>query len=444
MKKEVWLMLMVAFVANVPQLPANPLKCKQDEYLDDQGRCSPCLKCGPGTEPSKECGYGEGGSGHCVPCPPRRFKNNLSHLGCKPCVSCSLLNRIQRHNCSSILNAACGECYPGFYRKIQIGGERAQECIPCTRRTPSSELDCDSEESVVPVKYPIPATQDLLFVVLTLTTFIITGLALVTVTILYCKRIWKNHCQHACQSSQDLSDQEETFQDSAMSAAFPCRTFLSNSFSVAIKRLSPWQRPQEGLAEAVHFVSRVPGVHRPFQEPDRDFVQVIPASNQAPLGRSLAEHQHFFRDSGYSDYSLTDLRQDCGAAPSGPPVAPVSSCATERLDHWPHAPVECTELDLQNLSTQADVLATIREENHHGEGAAEAGSSSGLELNPTTPECPACRETEAWLAPQSFSSFQNLTVESREQPESDVWNLVAKTDDATQGEEVCTICQQKH
>ncbi|XP_034970062.2 tumor necrosis factor receptor superfamily member 27 [Zootoca vivipara] len=434
MKKEAWLMLMVAFVTNIPQLPANPLECQQSEFLDDQGKCSPCIKCGPGMELSKECGYGEGRDAQCISCQPRRFKDSWGHHGCKLCLSCSLINRIQKSNCTTTLDAVCGECFPGFYRKTQIGGFQDQECIPCTRQTPSSELQCRSRVSLVTVEDPTAPAQDLVFVVLTIGALVIIGLALLTVSILYCQRFWKSQCEHVFLRSQDFSDQRVTFQDSAMPAGFPCHELLSNSCSVAIKSLSPCQRPQEGLAEAVHFASRVPGVHLPFQEPDRDSAQLILASSQAPLARCLVENQQLIRDSGYSDCSFTDLGQDCGAAPSGSPVATVASCATERLHHWPHTPVECTELDLQNLSTQADILATIREENHRGEGAAQAGSRSWLELNPRTPGCPACPAAEAWLSPESFSSFRNPTVESREQPEGDVRSLVVKTDDATQAD----------
>ncbi|KAH0630880.1 hypothetical protein JD844_004197 [Phrynosoma platyrhinos] len=62
---------------------------------------------------SQECGYGEGSKAQCLPCQPRRFKDGWGHHGCKPCASCSLINRFEKSNCTATSNAVCGECFPG-------------------------------------------------------------------------------------------------------------------------------------------------------------------------------------------------------------------------------------------------------------------------------------------------------------------------------------------
>ncbi|XP_009695367.1 PREDICTED: tumor necrosis factor receptor superfamily member 27, partial [Cariama cristata] len=115
------------------------MNCQESEYLDEHGKCIPCRKCMPGQELSKDCGDGGGGDAQCIACPPRKFKDSWGHHGCKPCLSCTLINRIQKSNCTATTNAVCGECLPGFYRKARISGQLDWECIPCTKQTPSSE-----------------------------------------------------------------------------------------------------------------------------------------------------------------------------------------------------------------------------------------------------------------------------------------------------------------
>ncbi|XP_061454165.1 tumor necrosis factor receptor superfamily member 27 [Rhineura floridana] len=382
MKKEAALVLMLMFVMEVPQLPANPTECRESEYLDDQGKCTPCKECGPGLELSKQCGYGEGSNAQCTPCHPKRFKDSWGHHGCKPCLSCSLINRIQKSNCTATSDAACGECFPGFYRKTQIGGSRDQECVPCTKQTPSSELQCRSRVSLVKVEVPTAPAQDLILVVLTSSAVVVIVLVLLTVSILCCRRFWKSHCQCAFLRSQSFSGQRVMFQASAMPAGFPCREPLSSSCCVAIKSLSPCQRLQEGPAETVQFVSGVSGLHLPCQQSDQDLSKFITASPKAPLARSLLETQPLIRNSGCSDWSaggssLTELRQDCcGEDPDSSP-APLSSCATVMQHHWPHTPVECTELDLQKFSTQAEFMDTSGKEDH-GNRAAQGDEAQSL------------------------------------------------------------------
>nr|XP_012594225.1 tumor necrosis factor receptor superfamily member 27 isoform X4 [Microcebus murinus] len=118
------------------------MDCQENEYWDQWGRCVTCQQCGPGQELSKDCGYGEGGDAYCTTCPPRRYKSSWGHHRCQTCITCAVINRVQKANCTATSNAVCGDCLPRFYRKTRIGGLQDQECIPCTKQTPTSEVQC--------------------------------------------------------------------------------------------------------------------------------------------------------------------------------------------------------------------------------------------------------------------------------------------------------------
>ncbi|NWS59475.1 TNR27 factor, partial [Chunga burmeisteri] len=280
------------------------MNCQESEYLDEHGKCIPCRKCMPGQELSKDCGDGGGGDAQCIACPPRKFKDSWGHHGCKPCLSCTLINRIQKSNCTATTNAVCGECLPGFYRKARISGQLDWECIPCTKQTPSSESQCRSRTNLVKVAVPTVPPQDTALLALTSSALVIIVLVLLALSIIYCKRFWKSQCQ------------------------------------------------RDG--EAV-------GLQLPSLQPEMDLPQAVAVStaSKAQLGRSLLESQPLIRASG---------RGDCLAGvlpPSNPrqgqpgtteALTPLSSCASEMQHKWPHAPVECTELDLQKFSTQAEFV----------------------------------------------------------------------------------------
>ncbi|NWH65132.1 TNR27 factor, partial [Geococcyx californianus] len=280
--------------------------CQESEYLDEHGKCAPCRKCMPGQELSKDCGDGGGGDARCVPCPPRKFKDSWGHHGCKPCLSCTLINRIQKSNCTATTNAVCGECLPGFYRKARISGQLDWECIPCTKQTPSSEPQCRSRINLVKVAVPTVPPQDTALLALTSSALVIIVLVLLALSIIYCKRFWKSQCQ------------------------------------------------RDGEAVGLQLP--------PLQlEPDLPRAVATSAASKAQLGRSLLESQPLIRASG---------RGDCLAGVRPPPnprrgqpgtaeaLAPLSSCASEMQHKWPHAPVECTELDLQKFSTQAEFMGS--------------------------------------------------------------------------------------
>ncbi|NXN72828.1 TNR27 factor, partial [Himantopus himantopus] len=280
--------------------------CQESEYLDEHGKCAPCRNCMPGQELSKDCGDGSGGDAQCVACPPRKFKDSWGHHGCKPCLSCALINRIQKSNCTATTNAVCGECLPGFYRKARISGQLDWECIPCTKQTPSSEPQCRSRTNLVKLAVPTVPPQDTALLALTSSALVIIVLVLLALSIIYCKRFWKSQCQ------------------------------------------------RDG--EAV-------GLQLPSLQPEMDMLPAVAVStaSKAQLSRSLLESQPLIRASGRSDCLAgvlppPDPRQ--GQPGTAEALAPLSSCASEMQHKWPHAPVECTELDLQKFSTQAEFVGS--------------------------------------------------------------------------------------
>ncbi|NWW53058.1 TNR27 factor, partial [Pedionomus torquatus] len=280
------------------------MNCQESEYRDEHGKCVPCRNCMPGQELSKDCGDGSGGDAQCVACPPRKFKDSWGHHGCKPCLSCTLINRIQKSNCTATTNAVCGECLPGFYRKARISGQLDWECIPCTKQTPSSEPQCRSRTNLVKVAVPTVPPQDTALLALTSSALVIIVLVLLALSIIYCKRFWKSQCQ------------------------------------------------RDG--EAV-------GLQLPSLQPEMDLSPAVTVStaSKAQLGRSLLESQPLIRASGRGDrlagvLPSPELRQ--GQPGTAEPLAPLSSCASEMQHKWPHAPVECTELDLQKFSSQAEFV----------------------------------------------------------------------------------------
>ncbi|NWH45362.1 TNR27 factor, partial [Fregata magnificens] len=282
------------------------MACQESEYMDEHGKCTPCRNCMPGQELSKDCGDGGGGDAQCVACPPRKFKDSWGYHGCKPCLSCTLINRIQKSNCTTTTNAVCGECLPGFYRKARISGQLDWECIPCTKQTPSSEPQCRSRTNLVKVAVPTVPPQDTALLALTSSALVIIVLVLLALFIIYCKRFWKSQCQ------------------------------------------------RDG--EAV-------GLQLPSLQPEVDLLPAVTVgtASKAQLGRSLLESQPLIRASGRGDCLAgvlppSDPRQ--GQPGTAEALAPLSSCASEMQHKWPHAPVECTELDLQKFSTQAEFVGS--------------------------------------------------------------------------------------
>ncbi|KAM5196200.1 tumor necrosis factor receptor superfamily member 27 isoform 1-T1 [Hipposideros larvatus] len=171
------------------------MDCKENEYWDQWGRCVTCQLCGPGEELSKDCGYGEGGDAYCIACPTRRYKSSWGHHRCQICITCAVINRVQKTNCTATSNAVCGDCLPRFYQKTRIGGLQDQECIPCTKQTPTSEVQCAFQLSLVKADVPTVPPQEATLVLMS-SLLVVFTLAFLALFFLYCKQFFNRHCQH--------------------------------------------------------------------------------------------------------------------------------------------------------------------------------------------------------------------------------------------------------
>ncbi|XP_028940951.1 tumor necrosis factor receptor superfamily member 27 [Antrostomus carolinensis] len=354
------------------------MHCQEGEYLD--GKCIPCKNCLPGEELSK-------------------------HPGCNPCLSCILINRVQKSNCTATTNAVCGECLPGFYRKARISGQLDWECIPCTKQTPSSEPQCRSRTNLVKVAVPTVPPQDTALLALTSSALVIIVLVLLALSIIYCKRFWKRQCQRVFLRTQNFSGQQAMFPTAAAPGRFLCEEQMSGPCCLGMKNLSPCYRQAEGPMEAVQFISdgEAVGLQLPSLQPEMDVPPAITvgAASKAQLGRSLLESQPLIRASG-----------------RGNSLAPLSSCASEMQHKWPHTPVECTELDLQKFSTQAEFVGSER---------------LGV-LSRAAQRIPAESGGLGWEGTQGPpSAFPNPTAESGEQPVDDARSLVTQISSTAKG-----------
>ncbi|XP_037264404.1 tumor necrosis factor receptor superfamily member 27 isoform X1 [Falco biarmicus] len=402
------------------------MDCQESEYLDEHRKCIPCRKCMPGQELSKDCADSGGGDVQCVACPPRKFKDSWGHHGCKPCLSCALINRIQKSNCTSTTNAVCGECLPGFYRKARISGQLDWECIPCTKQTPSSEPQCRSRTNLVKVAVPTVPPQDTALLALTSSALVIIVLVLLALSIIYCKRFWKSQCQRVFLRTQNFSGQRAMFPTMAQPSRFLCEEQMSGPCCLGVKNLSPCYRQAEGPVEAVQFISdgEAVGLQLPSLQLEMDLPLgvTVSAASKAQLGRGLLESQPLIRASGCGDCLAgvllpSDPRQ--GQLGMAEALAPLSSCASEMQHKWPHAPVECTELDLQKFSSQAEFAGSERPEEAASQAAQRVpAESSGVGQQGA--QCPP-------------STFANPTAESGEQPVDDAQSLVTQISSTAKG-----------
>uniref|UniRef100_A0A8C3L0P5 Ectodysplasin A2 receptor n=1 Tax=Chrysolophus pictus TaxID=9089 RepID=A0A8C3L0P5_CHRPC len=392
--------------------------CQETEYLDEHGKCVLCRSCMPGQELSKDCGDGVGGDAQCVACPPRKFKDSWGHHGCKPCLSCALINRIQKSNCTATANAVCGECLPGFYRKARLSGQLDWECIPCTKQTPSSEPQCRSRTNLVKVAVPTVPPQDTALLALTSSALVIIVLVLLALSIIYCKRFWKSQCQRVFLRTQNFSGQRAMFPTSAVPGRFLCEEQMSGPCCLGMKNLSPCYRQTEGTVALL------------FQfQPELELPPAVAGSPvpKGQLARSGLESQPLMRgcaERRTTAMAASDLRSGTAEA-----LAPLSSCASEMQHKWPHTPVECTELDLQKFSSQMEFVGSERSEEARSRAAPKESGSATLQAGSGLSMGPARDMSTAMQSP----AMQSPATESRERQVNDAQSLVTQISSTMKG-----------
>ncbi|XP_008058213.1 tumor necrosis factor receptor superfamily member 19 [Carlito syrichta] len=178
--------------------------CRQQEFKDRSGNCVLCNQCGPGMELSKECGFGYGEDAQCVTCRPHRFKADWGSQKCKPCLDCALANRFQRANCSATGDAVCGDCLPGFYRKTKLVGFQDLECVPCGDPAPPYEPHCASKVNLVKIASTASSPRDTALAAVICSALATVLLALLTLSVIYCKRQFMEKKPSWSLRSQDI------------------------------------------------------------------------------------------------------------------------------------------------------------------------------------------------------------------------------------------------
>ncbi|XP_073899831.1 tumor necrosis factor receptor superfamily member 19 isoform X2 [Castor canadensis] len=178
--------------------------CRQQEFRDRTGNCLLCPQCGPGTELSKECGFGYGEDAQCVPCRLHRFKDDWGFQKCRPCLDCALLNRFQKANCSVTSDAVCGDCLPGFYRKTKLVGFQDMECVPCGDPPPPYEPHCTSKVNLVKIASTASSPRDTALAAVICSALATVLLALLILCVIYCKRQFMEKKPSWSLRSQDI------------------------------------------------------------------------------------------------------------------------------------------------------------------------------------------------------------------------------------------------
>ncbi|XP_056395772.1 tumor necrosis factor receptor superfamily member 27 [Hyla sarda] len=329
--------------------------CLENEYEDKQGNCVPCKQCGPGYELSEECGSGR--ESLCLPCRPGRYKEDRGEH-CLRCLNCAVINRSLKANCSLTSNSICGDCLPGFYSKTQIGGFRERECFPCTAHTPRTESQCYPKPGPPTSTTPPPQDPVLLVAVIMVALSLIL-VTLVTFSVICCGRFLKSQFQRAFRRSQDFAGQpgrlddrqRESTNNSHGEQQVPKCCFGSPEISGQAKAAT---------LEEVHVISKsitsnscTVSTALCSLTPSVELCAIPSPPVKPHYSRSVSETQPLIRNSGCSDCFS-------GSAPASDPNQGVleqlplqaHSCASEK-QHWSHAPVECTELDLENFSEDA-------------------------------------------------------------------------------------------
>ncbi|OCT57882.1 tumor necrosis factor receptor superfamily member 27 isoform X2 [Xenopus laevis] len=323
--------------------------CLESEFEDANGNCVPCFQCGPGQELSEDCGSER--DLRCVPCRPGRYKEDRGHQRCLRCLPCHIINRVLKANCTPTINSVCGECLPGFYSKTRIGGLQELECFPCTAHTPSTESQCHPKVGPYkPVSTPSPHRDPVVLVAVIATALSLVVVALVTFSVICCGQFFKSQCQRAFLRSQDFAGQPRTMEERPVTHGNmhspceerpvpPCCFGAPETCRQMQGRLEEIHAASDGAPSSTHGPCNIVNPKQPSVE-----LCVLPPDSVKPYyARSVSETQPLIRNSGCSD-----CFNSCGPSQE-PQNTPALSCASEQ-QHWSHAPVECTELDLQNFS----------------------------------------------------------------------------------------------
>ncbi|XP_078067986.1 tumor necrosis factor receptor superfamily member 27 isoform X2 [Mustelus asterias] len=355
--------------------------CGASEFRDVDGNCTFCKECGPGMELSKDCGFGAGADAQCVICRPKRYKDSWGQQKCKLCLSCVLVNRIQEKNCTMSSNAVCGKCLPGFYRKTRLGGLPDAECIPCTDPAPPGI----SRTDVVRVLNSEAAPYDSALVAVVCSALTTILLAALLLCFTYCRKLITE--KHNNGRPRPLVAERSRVESSCSEGQVDDTS--TEGLIMHCQKISAGRNAAQpaGAADAVQsedapstlrscFVAYLSG----SRDQGRSAV-TGPALSGPPSPNSCQGGapglQLLGHASGGSDGTAcfppvrtSSCEMDDGPLPGRGEDAAVSSgggtcetparhCASVSQHRRQHAPVECTELDLQEYLTDVRRECTV-------------------------------------------------------------------------------------
>ncbi|KAI7813470.1 tumor necrosis factor receptor superfamily member 27 [Triplophysa rosa] len=309
------------------------MDCSADEYYYS-GQCHKCLRCPPGQELKEDCGYGVGVSAVCGVCDARWFKEDWGSHPCAFCQNCRRLNRYQIKRCTHTDNAVCGNCLPGFYSKMRLDGLEDLECLPCGP-APFRNVQCSRGEGVAKVQTSEAPVRN--------------ASSIVT----------------SCAATAVLT----TFLFAIVCVTYHTRASLRKTCKRCISRVGTRQHDCEAASipmTAVHTVMQEADVDRsgswlPLENP-RTLKTITfnprPYGRQAQAGLAAGVISQATESPDLSSSDSDLSNQHVILTLVGGQSTPEPCCAAEQRTGWGlHAPVECTELDLQHLSNTPEFQA---------------------------------------------------------------------------------------
>lgn len=325
------------------------MDCSMDEYYNG-GECHKCPQCPPGQELKEDCGYGVGVSAVCGVCEVRWFKEVWGSHPCALCQNCRRLNRHQIKHCTHTDNAVCGNCLPGFYSKMRLDGQEDLECLPCGP-APFRNLQCSREAGtgVAKAQTSAPPVQNVSSMVTACAaTAILTTVLFTIVCVTYqtrsslrktCKRCLSpvsNGHRDSDAASVPMTTLHTVMQDAEVDTSNPC---LLLKHPCTLNDITTRMTTDLGM----HRCEVLPLMQSSScTDPAKGVIMQATETPEVSSTDSCLSSQHVI---------LTLVGGQSAVRPC---------CAVEQRTAWGlHAPVECTELDLQYLSN-APELHTFR------------------------------------------------------------------------------------
>ncbi|KAK2911963.1 hypothetical protein Q8A67_004096 [Cirrhinus molitorella] len=325
------------------------MDCSMDEYYHS-GQCHKCPQCPPGQELKEDCGYGV--SAVCSVCDVRWFKEDWGSQPCALCQNCRRLNRHQIKRCTHTDNAVCGNCLPGFYSKIRLDGLEDLECLPCGP-APFRNIQCSrgEENGVAKAQTSAPPIQNVSSIVTgCAATAVLTTILFAIVCVTYQTR---SSLRKTCKRC--LSPVSSGHRDSD-AASFPMTTLHTVKQDAEVDRSNPCLLLKDPCT--LHDITNTTTMTSDLGLHGCEVLPLVQSSACNDPATGVATQATESPEVSPSDFAFSSQHVILTLVGGQSTVRPC--CAVEQRTAWGlHAPVECTELDLQHLSN-APELQTFR------------------------------------------------------------------------------------